>query len=113
MGLLRGSFRVQKMDLVSLTAILLVRVLFLNINYFQLIIVFVYNIYLYFFMTCTKFFRSVKFSSSNKLSEFFFNTFCLIFLWNMPFSLLWNRTEHFNFWLLFFFRKNTSLCCVI
>merc|ERR1712230_78842 len=37
-------------------------------------------------MTCTKFFRSVKFSSSNKLSEFFFNTFCLIFLWN--------RTEH-------------------
>lgn len=30
-------------------SILLVRVLFLNINYFQLIIVFVYNMYLYFF----------------------------------------------------------------
>lgn len=79
MGLLRGSFRVQKMDLVSLTAILLVRVLFLNINYFQLIIVFVYNIYLYFFMTCTKFFRSVKFSSSNRLSEFFFSYFLFDF----------------------------------
>lgn len=56
-------------------------------------------------MTCTKFLEVLNFLQVTNFRNFFFHTFCLIFLWNMPFSLLWNRTEHCNFWLLFFLEK--------